>query len=674
MLWVSTNVLTVLRLTFRFLWMPIGKGFWSVYTDKLRLVFTGVMVVIASNISVQAKNIVVPAPHDFILQQDPILLWTKIISNASISAACFVLFWILKHFIQNRKERSSHLIFWLLSMVLIAFGILHIMQIWGLYRPLYWIKAVIEVCTAALAIFTTIALWPLVPKTLKLKGHEEFEKVNRQLLESESNFHLLVSGIKDYAIFMLDPRGNVITWNEGAERIKGYKANEIIGKNFSQFFLPEDKEKGKPLQILKMASENGRYEEEALRMRKDGSRFWANIVITALYDPSEQLTGFAKVTRDITEKRHAIQVLEEQAALFDVFNDAILVRNLDGTICYWNVGAEKMYGYSAKQVMEKTSQDLLKTESAKPLAQIDQDIIAKGHWEGELTHYREDGRPIIVESRQALKTDSQGAPASIIEINTDITDRKEAEQKQLALAEMERVNSELQQFAYIASHDLQEPLRAVAGCLQILEKRYKGHLDQRADELIQFAVDGAVRMCTLINDLLVLSRVDSENMMITVTDLQKVLDQVKTNLLTAIEESGAKITHGKLPLLHVNDTLLTMLFQNLISNAIKFRDSRDPKIHVDAIRKNGKWLFSIKDNGIGFDQKYANQIFQPFKRLHSKDEYPGTGIGLPICKRIVERHGGKIWADSQPGKGTTFHFTLTEVKGNDDSEKAIASP
>ncbi len=434
-------------------------------------------------------------------------------------------------------------------------------------------------------------------------------------------------------------------------------------------FNPEDREKGKPTQELEMAIKNGRYEEEGLRIRKDGSQFWADIIVTPLYNQSGQLSGFVKITRDITERKQAISILQEQVELLELSNDAIVMRDLNGTIRYWNRGAQKIYGYTNKQVLGQISHELFKTEFPKPLAEIEQDIFTKGRWDGELIHYSQDNRRMIVESRQSLKADPQGKPLGVLEINTDITARKEAEQKQQALVEMERVNTELEQFASVASHDLQEPLRAVSGCLQILEKTYKGRLDDNADELIHYAVDGAQRMRTLINDLLALSRVDHEEMTFSSTDLSKVLEQVKINLAAAIKESNANISYNNLPIVYANTTLLTQLFQNLISNAIKFRADQDLQIIIESTHKNGLWLFSVSDNGIGFEQAYADRIFQPFKRLHSKDKYPGTGIGLPICKRIIERHGGRIWVESQLGKGTTFHFTITDRGGNNHDKQ-----
>jgi PAS domain S-box-containing protein len=370
------------------------------------------------------------------------------------------------------------------------------------------------------------------------------------------------------------------------------------------------------------------------------------------------LTGFSKVTQDITEKKQTTKALQEQAALFDLFNDAIIVRDLSGRINYWNGGAEKMYGYTQKEALGQLSNLLLKTETAKPSHKIEAELFSQGGWNGEVSQVTKDGHQIIVDSRQAIKTDEQGKSIGIVEINTNITDRKQIEQKQSALKEMERVNAELEQFASVASHDLQEPLRAIASCLHILEKTYKGRLDKDADELIDYAVEGAQRMRALINDLLSLSRIGNDQLTFSPTPVPEVIERVKTSLATSINESKATITYNGLPVLTANDTLLTQLFQNLISNAIKFRSDNPPEINIDAARENGHWLFSVRDNGIGFEQLYADRIFQPFKRLHNREQYPGSGIGLPICKRIIEKHGGEIWAESQPGKGATFNFTI----------------
>lgn len=224
--------------------------------------------------------------------------------------------------------------------------------------------------------------------------------------------------------------------------------------------------------------------------------------------------------------------------------------------------------------------------------------------------------------------------------------------------ELKRSNTELEQFAYIASHDLQEPLRGVAGCLQILEKKHGEKLDEKAKQLIEHAVDGATRMRSLVDDLLLLSRVSSGGQTFKPVDLSEILEAALKNLKQSIQESQAKITNDPLPVLNADQSQLVQLFQNLIGNALKYRSDKPPEIHVGGTLSDGCWTLSVRDNGIGFDQQFAERIFLPFKRLHSRTEYTGTGIGLAICQKIIQRHGGEIWAESEPGKGTVFYFRL----------------
>lgn len=241
----------------------------------------------------------------------------------------------------------------------------------------------------------------------------------------------------------------------------------------------------------------------------------------------------------------------------------------------------------------------------------------------------------------------------------EITERKMAEEiLKLKLDELARSNAELEQFAYVSSHDLQEPLRMIVSYLQLLQRRYQGKLDEKADKYIYFAVDGASRMQILINDLLEFSRVTTRAREPEPTDCETILNQVLSNLDLYIKENKAAVSHDPLPELVADNTQLAQVFQNLIVNGIKFHSEKAPKIHISAEKKAKEWVFSVRDNGIGIDPQYSEKIFEVFKRLHKKEEYPGTGIGLAICKKIVERHGGHIWVESELGKSSIFYFTL----------------
>jgi light-regulated signal transduction histidine kinase (bacteriophytochrome) len=241
-----------------------------------------------------------------------------------------------------------------------------------------------------------------------------------------------------------------------------------------------------------------------------------------------------------------------------------------------------------------------------------------------------------------------------------LTQAQLLEQETRQRQELARSNAELQQFAYIASHDLQEPLRMVTSYLQLIERRYKGKLDTDADDFIAYAVDGAIRMKTLINDLLTYSRVGTRSEAFQQMNAAVAVDRAIANLGMAIDESHAAVTYDPLPEIMADASQLAQLFQNLIGNALKFHGQNSPIVHIQAIHQEDKWLFSVRDNGIGIDPEYTERIFALFQRLHNRAAYPGTGIGLAICKKIVERHGGQIWVDAKPNQGSTFYFTIPD--------------
>src|SRR6202795_1641920 len=432
-----------------------------------------------------------------------------------------------------------------------------------------------------------------------------------KLRESEEKYRSLIDGVQDYAIFTLDPGGKVISWNAGAERIQGYKAGEIIGQNFSRFYPQADIDEGKPEKELHLAATSGRSEIEHWRVRKDGSRFWANVVLTAARDSSGHLLGFSEISRDISERK---ETEARYRGLLEAAPDPLVVVTAAGEIALW-------------------------------------------------TARREDGSDCPIEILVGPLESPEGilVTAAI----RDITERKKSEQHLLkTVGELKRSNDDLQQFAYVASHDLQEPLRMVASFTQLLAKRYKGRLDSEADEFIAYAVDGSNRMQGLIQDLLAYSRAGTNGKALHEISSEKALNEAVANLRATIQESGAVVTHDSLPAITTDDTQLVQVFQNLVGNAIKYRSAEDPRVHVSATKHGGQeWIFSVRDNGLGIDPQYFERIFVLFQRLHGREEFKGTGIGLTICKKILERLGGRIWVESQPAKGSTFYFALPEKDG-----------
>ncbi|QLG26261.1 PAS domain S-box protein [Halorarum halophilum] len=722
----------------------------------------------------------------------------------------------------------------------------------------------------------------------------------------DEQFAAFVSAVKDYAIFMLDPEGRVVSWNDGAERIKGYDKAEIVGEHFSTFYTDDDVDDGVPVRNLETAATEGRIEDEGWRVREDGSRFWANVTITAIRDDGA-LQGFTKVTRDMTERREYEQRLEGQAErlerqrdelereLDDVFeriDDAFYALDDEFRYEYVNDHAEAHLGEPERTLIGRRPWEVFDVDESAPLFDRFEEAFATqepmrfehyseeleiwamvriypsesglsvyfeditqrrererelervydlleraeriadiGGWEIDpdtrdvfwtehlfdilevssdeeppldeaLDVYHDEDRPIVeraveealrsgepfdIESRFQAPSDEvrwlriigepdveDGEVVSLRGAVQDVTERKGREQElqrvrdrmEFALnatdaivwdwnvdedrtsfypsaeslygtpvenwddfigivhpddreqveegirealetgepksdeiridrdgeerwieapgrpiqdedgstrmvgvarditerktfeRQLRESNERLEQFAYAASHDLQEPLRMVSSYLQLLEDRYGDELDEDGREFLEFAVDGADRMREMIAALLEYSRVDTQGKPFEPVDLESVLADVLADLQFRIEEHAAEITDEELPTVEGDDSQLRQVLQNLLSNALEYSDDAPPRVHVSTERAGGEWILSVSDEGIGVDPDDHERIFEVFERLHTREEHAGTGIGLALCKRIVERHGGEIWVDSEPGEGATFSFTL----------------
>jgi PAS domain S-box-containing protein len=406
------------------------------------------------------------------------------------------------------------------------------------------------------------------------------------------------------------------------------------------------------------------YEKEFIR--KDGSRVAILIGATLLKETTPGVAvGFVL---DISEQKAAqerLHLSEERFRLVaEATNEGIWDWDIQADTVWRNEGYYKLFGYQPEQAatnLEGWKQRLHHEDALRVRKGVDEALDGTGdNWADEYRIERMDGSYAYVMDRAYILRDARGTAVRMIGSKIDLTQLKEA---QLALEqqaiELKQTNADLEQFAYISSHDLQEPLNTAASFAKLLKRRYESQLDADANDFINFIVDATDRMKGIIRSLLQYSRVTSEGKEMGPVPLAGILETVRKNLLQHLEEAGADLQVGPLPTVRANETQMVQLFQHLIGNAIKFRSSRPPVITVQAEEEPGQWRFKVTDNGIGMEMKYAGEkIFQVFQRLHAREAYEGAGIGLAISKKIVERHGGVIWADSQPGKGSVFYFTL----------------
>ena len=525
-----------------------------------------------------------------------------------------------------------------------------------------------------------------------LRDVSEKKQWETKIRRSEESFRLMVESVKDYAIFMLDTTGHIVTWNDGAHRIKGYNSSEIIGKHFSIFYTAADLKINKPERELKTAIETGKYEEEGWRVRKDGSVFWASVVITGLFNGQNKHIGFSKVTRDLTDRKsneEALRQSEERYRLLveQVTDYEICMLDETGRIISWNEGARKMKGYTNQEIIGQyfsifyPEEDIL---NGKPAYELE---VAKkeGKFEEEGWRLRKDGSRFWASVVITPVQNSENVLLGFSKVTRDLTEKREAEkalresyQRYRTLAdelkitnqELSSANQELEQFTSIVSHDLQEPIRTIKSFLQLIEIKLNQQQYDDLNTYIGKSINAANRMRELIQNLLHYSQLGKIEVVKETVNVKELFNEVTQNLKTLIEKTGAQIAiEARVETVEGDRIQLVQLIQNLVSNALKFTENKKPEIKIEGFRENGHTKFAVSDNGIGIAPTEMNKIFEIFRRLHTKKEYPGTGIGLAICKKIVDRHGGRIWPESNPGKGTTFYFTLNEEQKKGDYEK-----
>jgi PAS domain S-box-containing protein len=625
-------------------------------------------------------------------------------------------------------------------------------------------------------------------------GRAAHKSGSATLANGEERFRLLVEGIKDYAILMLDPQGLVTTWNKGAECIKGYRSDEIVGRHFSQFHPQEDVARGKPQHELGIAASEGRFEEEGWRVRKDGTRFWAEVVITPIYDDLGNLSGFGKVTRDVSARtdveKHVAQMEGRYRGLLEAAPDAMVVVNQTGEIVLLNVQAEKQFGYRRDELLGQDVKDIIPEGFAERLLadglRSAEDALAQQIGTGiELTGRRKDGSEFPMEIMLNPLESAEGilvtaairdisvrkaaerhlaqmegryrglleaAPDAMVVVNQageivllntqsgrqfgyrrdellgqkvkniipegfaerlladdlrsaedalaqqigtgieltgkrkdgsefpieimlsplgsaegilvtaairDITERKRHEDTlQEKNVQLQAAVDELEAFSYSVSHDLRTPLRAIDGFSRILLKQYGPILTEEPREYLQLVRDNTVQMVHLVDDLLAFSRLGRQALKKRQVATGAMVAQVLHDARGRAEGRSVSVSIGDTPSVWGDPSLLKQVFVNLIDNAFKYTRRRaEAVIEIGSRESDGERVFFVRDNGAGFDMHYAGKLFGVFQRLHRAEDFEGTGVGLAIVQRIVQRHGGRVWAESAVDRGATFYFT-----------------
>jgi PAS domain S-box-containing protein len=515
-------------------------------------------------------------------------------------------------------------------------------------------------------------------------------------------------------VAITDVQGTITYVNEKFCAISQYSKEELIGQNHrilnsghhpKEFFQ----------QMYKTVANGGVWHGEIKNRAKDGSSYWVDTTVVPFLSAEGKPRQYVAIRADITERKRGEQALRESLCLseatlkeladqkFALDQHAIVaITDVKGTITYVNAKFCAISGYSKEELIGQNHRILNSGHHPKDFFQKMYRRIGKGEvWNGEIKNRAKDGSIYWVDTTVVPTLGADDKPRLYVAIRTDITERKRADEEIQKLSTeleyrnaaleaqaidlqsardelelrvqkrtgeldsanriLERSNIELQQFAYIASHDLQSPLRSISGFVQLLKMECEGKLDEQAADWIRRTIQAIDQMQTLIRDLLAYSRVDSRSRPFAAVSVQEVFNDAVAALDSSIADAKGQVTCGELPVITGDRSQLVQLMQNLIGNGLKYHGDKTPQVHVSAERKGQEWVFSVRDNGIGIEPKYYERIFEIFKRLHDQNEYPGTGIGLAVCRRVANRHGGRIWVESEPGCGSVFYFTILEA-------------
>jgi len=620
----------------------------------------------------------IPHGHCYLWQRN--LVGLHVIGDGLIALAYYSIPITLLYFVHKRQDVPFKRVFWLFSAFIISCATTHLMGIVTLWYPIYWISGLIKAITALISIYTALVIIPMLPQALTLPSPAKLRQINDELADQMIQREDIETSLREtQERFILAVRGsgdglwdwNVLTqevyYSPRFKQILGYEEKE--GENNYNFWEskvhPEDSDR--VLAAMQNHLENHvPYAIEYRLRKKSGDYCWIYARAQAIWDETGKPTRMAGSISDITDRKRAEEALQQSEAkyraLIDTTQTGYVVLDQQGIVLDANQEYVRVTGQSnVSDILGKPVLDWIAPyDLERNVAEIQKALVERSVQNLETDYCHANGTIIPIEINARVIDTDEGC--RILALCRDITERKQARQElKSAIADLARSNQELAQFAYVASHDLREPLRKIRSYSDLLVKRYQGKLDKRADKYIAYITDATQRMQSLISDLLTYSRVSKPELVPERTDLGQLLKQTLTDLSPLIKENQAVITSDALPVVNANPTQMAQLLQNLITNGLKFRTQQPPYLHITATREGQFWQIAVQDNGIGIEPQYRDRIFVIFQRLHYREEYPGTGIGLAICKKIVERHGGQIWVESKLGQGSTFYFTLPAV-------------
>jgi PAS domain S-box-containing protein len=510
----------------------------------------------------------------------------------------------------------------------------------------------------------------------------ERKQAEEKMRRSQQQLAGIIASAMD-AIITVDAKQGIVLFNNAAERMFLFPAEDAIGQPLERF-IPERFRAAHKGHVEHFGKTHvTRRSMGALGalfgLRADGEEFPIEASISQIETDSRKL--YTVILRDISERKRADEALKEQARILDLA--PVLIRDLNGRILFWNTGSEQMYGWTAEEALERIAHTLLQTEFPRAFEEIKARLLAHGHWEGELVHTRKDGQRLVIASHWVLHRDDEGKPKAVLEVNNDITERKQAEYEIRRLneeleqrvadrtAQLQAANKELEAFSYSVSHDLRAPLRHINGFSQALLEDYADRLDAGGKKYLREVRNASQEMAQLIDDVLQLARVTRTEMRqeeVSLSDLARsvILDLQKSNAGRNVSVSieSELMTRG-------DKRLLRIVLVNLLGNAWKFSSNQErAEITFGSQKQKGETSFFVRDNGAGFEMAYANKLFGAFQRLDNSNQFEGTGIGLATVQRIINRHGGRVWASGALNEGATFYFTLTDSKETGDGQQS----